>query len=104
MLPRHPGRCRRLHGHGYELRVTVRGAVDPASGMVMDFGDLQGIVREHVLERLDHAHLNDIMANPTAEEIARWIWKALSPVLVGLEEVELFETPDCAVVYRGEDG
>ncbi len=104
VLPKHPGRCRELHGHGYELVVTVRRPVDRQSGMVMDFAELKAIVQERVLKPLDHSYLNDTMANPTAEEIARWIWGALAPALEGLEEVELFETPDCAAVYRGEDG
>ena len=40
ILPRHPGRCRNLHGHNYVLQVQVKGPVDPSSGMVVDFDDL----------------------------------------------------------------
>ena len=39
-LPRHPGKCRELHGHSYRLVVAVERPVDPDSGMVIDFGDL----------------------------------------------------------------
>lgn len=54
------GLCRNLHGHSYILRVTVMGqpigdSNHPKFGMVMDFGDLKSIVKEEILDRLDHA-------------------------------------------------
>ena len=101
-LPRHPGKCRRLHGHSFRLVVTVARPVDPATGLALDFGELKTTVHEAAISRLDHAHLNDFLDDPTAERIAEWIWGRLAPVLPGLEEVELFETVRCSVVYRGE--
>lgn len=100
-LPRHPGRCRRLHGHSYRLVVTVERPVDPSSGMAIDFSDLKGVVRREVVETLDHAFVNDVLENPTAEAMAAWIWERLSGPLPGLAEVELWETSACGVVYRG---
>lgn len=100
-LPRHPGKCRNLHGHSYELFVVVEGEVEPESGMVVDFSDLKRTVRREVVDRLDHTHLNDVIDNPTAEQVAIWIWKRLEPALPGLVEIELRETEDCSVVYRG---
>ena len=76
-LPHHEGKCRELHGHGYELEVRCRGPVDPHSGMLIDFADLKKQVRERVLDHLDHKHLNDVIPNPTAEELAVWIYDAL---------------------------
>jgi 6-pyruvoyltetrahydropterin/6-carboxytetrahydropterin synthase len=101
VLPRHPGKCRALHGHSYRLIVTVERPVDPESGMAMDFGSLKQVVRSEVVDRLDHTHLNDLLENPTAEVVARWIWERLAARLPGLEEVELFETRECSVVHRG---
>ena len=101
-LPRHPGKCRNLHGHSYELYVVVEGPVDADSGMVVDFSDLKKAVRREVIEPLDHEYLNRVIDNPTAEEVAIWIWNRLSPVLTELVEIELRETEDCGVVYRGE--
>ncbi len=101
-LPGHPGKCRALHGHSYELRVTIDRPVDPASGMAIDFADLKGIVRREVVDRLDHVNVNDIIENPTAERMAVWIWQHLAGALPGLEEIELHETRSCSVVYRGE--
>jgi 6-pyruvoyltetrahydropterin/6-carboxytetrahydropterin synthase len=101
-LPHHPGKCRDLHGHSYELFVVVEGPVQEESGMVVDFADLKQTVRGEVVDTLDHEYLNRVMENPTAEQVAIWIWNRLIPVLPGLVEIELRETEDCGVVYRGE--
>jgi len=101
-LPNHPGKCRRLHGHSYRLVVAVDGSPDASTGMVIDFSDLKRIVRARVLDRLDHASANDFIENPTAELMACWIWNELSGELPGLCEIELHETRNCSVLYRGE--
>src|SRR5512133_1252293 len=85
-LPRYDGPCSRVHGHNYRFFVSVDGEVDPQSGMVADFGEIKRVVEEQVLTRVDHRSLNDVLENPTAENIARWIWEALSPALRGLAE------------------
>ena len=54
-----------------------------------------------MLQRVDHRDLNDVLENPTAENITRWIWEALQPRLRGLAEVRLWEIPDSSVTYRG---
>jgi 6-pyruvoyltetrahydropterin/6-carboxytetrahydropterin synthase len=101
-LPHHPGRCRDLHGHSYRLIVSVERPVAEATGMAIDFSDLKQVVRRQVVDRLDHTYVNDLIDNPTAEIMAVWIWNALREPLAGLAEVELWETRQCAVVYRGE--
>jgi 6-pyruvoyltetrahydropterin/6-carboxytetrahydropterin synthase len=103
-LPRYEGPCFRLHGHNYKFFVTVEGEVDPATGMIADFGVIKTVVGEEVLARVDHRNLNDILENPTAENIARWIWEALKPRMADLVEVRLFEIPDSCVTYRGAGG
>ena len=55
-----------------------------------------------VVDLLDHKYINDIMENPTAEVMAVWIWKRLCRPLQGLVEIELHETRNCSVIYRGE--
>jgi 6-pyruvoyltetrahydropterin/6-carboxytetrahydropterin synthase len=100
-LPHHPGKCRALHGHSYRLVVSVDRPVEAASGMAIDFGDVKAIVSREIIERVDHRSLNDVIDNPTAELIAVWIWERLTAQLAGLTEVELWETKDCAAVYRG---
>lgn len=101
-LPGHPGKCSRPHGHSYRLVVSVERPVDPASGLAIDFGDLKAVVREAVVQRVDHRDLNDVMDNPTAENVAVWAWNLLIDLLPGLVEIELHETESCSVVYRGE--
>ncbi len=61
-LAGYDGKCRNIHGHSYELQVTVKGMpVDepgnPKNGMVIDFHDLKRIVNEEVVERLDHSFI-----------------------------------------------
>lgn len=56
------GKCRNIHGHSYELQVTVKGMpVDepgnPKNGMVIDFHDLKQIVNEEIVECLDHSFI-----------------------------------------------
>jgi 6-pyruvoyltetrahydropterin/6-carboxytetrahydropterin synthase len=103
-LPRYEGPCFRLHGHNYKMFVAVEGEVDPKTGMIFDFGVLKQVVQEHVMARVDHRNLNDVLDNPTAENIARWVWETLAPHLPGLCEVRLYEIPDCCVTYRGPGG
>jgi 6-pyruvoyltetrahydropterin/6-carboxytetrahydropterin synthase len=101
-LPRHPGKCRTLHGHSYRLVVTVERPVDADSGMAVDFADLKQVVRKEVVDPLDHTFVNDRIENPTAEAMAAWMWERLAGPLAGLVEIELWETSQCAVVCRGD--
>jgi len=103
-LPRYEGPCFRMHGHNYKFFVALEGEVDPKTGMIADFGVVKETVQEHVLARVDHRTLNDILDNPTAENIARWIWEVLAPHVPGLVEVRLYEIPDSCVTYRGPRG
>ncbi len=95
-----------MHGHSYRVEVAVAGtlqAVGPATGMVVDFDALAAVVRPHVVERLDHSSLNDLMPNPTAEEIALWIWNELCARVEGLDEIVVWETASACAVVRSED-
>ena len=100
-----PGhKCARLHGHSYRVEVHVEGAVGSESGWVMDFADIQAAFAP-LHEQLDHYYLNEVegLANPTAENLARWIWVRLEGRLPGLCEVVVRETCTSGVRYRGED-
>jgi len=106
VLPHHPGKCSRLHGHSYRVEVAVRGPLaisGPSQGMVVDFDELSAIVKPRIIERLDHSSLNDVLPNPTAELIALWIWDELEPVLPRLFEVVVWETRSACAVVRSED-
>jgi 6-pyruvoyltetrahydropterin/6-carboxytetrahydropterin synthase len=56
MLPRHPGKCRRLHGHSWVLKVTLSGPVNKETGFVMDYSELSENMVP-LIESLDHHHL-----------------------------------------------
>jgi 6-pyruvoyltetrahydropterin/6-carboxytetrahydropterin synthase len=98
-LPWHQGKCRNLHGHGYRLEVTVEGPVGH-QGMVLDFADVAEVVEREVIARYDHAYLNDIIENPTAELIAHHVYKTLEATGLAVARVRLWETPDCMVEVR----
>ncbi len=57
VLPRHPGKCSRIHGHSWGLKVCVEGPVDPETGFVVDYARLKGLVNEAVIDKVDHSHL-----------------------------------------------
>jgi 6-pyruvoyltetrahydropterin/6-carboxytetrahydropterin synthase len=106
VLPHHPGKCGRLHGHSYRLDVAVDGPLcesGPTAGMVEDFDRIAEIVRGEVLDALDHRSLNDVLANPTSELVALWIWERLVAALPGLAEVVLWETATACAVVRAND-
>src|SRR5512146_860850 len=108
VLPYHPGKCARMHGHSYRLDVAIRGPIQndgPARGMIEDFDTIKQIVRREAIDLLDHQTLNYLIENPTAEHIAMWIWKRVQPHLAGLDELVLWETSSsCAVLRRGDFG
>ncbi len=95
-----------MHGHSYRLEVAIRGPLQshgPTTGMVEDFETIERIVNERAVALLDHQTLNDLVENPTAENVTLWIWQRLDGHLTGLEEVVLWETPmACAVLRRGD--
>ena len=75
-LPEYKGKCEQVHGHTYKLEVIIEGELHK-DGMVMDFKHLKEIVTKIILENLDHKTLNDLFENPTAENIAIWIFAEL---------------------------
>jgi 6-pyruvoyltetrahydropterin/6-carboxytetrahydropterin synthase len=95
-----------MHGHSYRLDVGVRGPIQtegPARGMIEDFDEIRRMVRETVIDVLDHQTLNDFIENPTAEHIVMWIWKRLEGTLAGLDELVLWETANSCAVLRRSD-
>lgn len=99
------GKCARPHGHGhnYHLEVTVKGEIDPRTGMIVDLGGLNQVVEDYVVEPFDHTFLNKDIPHfaeivPTAENIALYISNLLrSPILelgAKLYKVKLIESPN----------
>ena len=105
LLPRLPKshKCRRLHGHSFQVDIVVTGTCDPELGWVMDYAAVSAAFNP-LWRRLDHRYLNEIpgLENPTSETIAAWIWKRLKRKLPTLTEVVVAETCTARCVYRGE--
>lgn len=102
------GDCHRLHGHNYDLEVTVEGEVDPSTGFVIELGALKDRLHELVVDEIDHRTLNDVPLmeglNPTVENLAVQIWGRLAGQLGSLTliSVKLWETERNIAEYRGE--
>lgn len=93
--------CGRLHGHTYTVILAVEGDVDATMGWIVDFAELKGAFKP--LEKMmDHHCLNDIegLENPTAENMARWIYDRVKPELTQLADVTVKETPKTSSIYR----
>ena len=107
------GPCSNPHGHGHDylLEVTVEGEVDPVTGFSASLDELDRVLREEVVEPLDHQHLNHAVPRfadggsiPTTENIAIAVWDLIAPK-VGRErlwQVRVWEDPTLYVDYRGE--
>ena len=96
-------KCRNVHGHTYRIRIVLEDSLHPELGWVRDFADIKGAFAP-IKQTIDHKYLNDIpgLENPTAENLAVWIWNRMLPQLDALKEVCVFETPMSGVAYRGE--
>ena len=105
------GKCanENWHGHNFELFVTLKGEPDPDTGFVYDVKKLSIIVKEHVIDKLDHKNLNvdvDFMKNKicSIENLVTGIWNELTPHLppgIQLHCLKLSETPRIFVEYYG---
>ena len=103
-LPTFPAdhKCRRLHGHSFRFDVIVEGEVEPEKGYLIDYGDIKKVVNP-IVRRLDHYYLNEIagLSNPTSENLAKWLWDQIKPVLPLLSEINVHETCTSSCQYRG---
>ncbi len=116
----HRGKCRFLHGHNGLLEVDLEAEALDDMGMVVDFGDIDRVVRQWVDDHLDHKLLlcsEDPMVpvlqeagealyvmegNPTAENLAALVWSAARQAGLPVREVRLWETSRSRASYRGQ--
>jgi 6-pyruvoyltetrahydropterin/6-carboxytetrahydropterin synthase len=103
------GECSQLHGHNWKVEVEVIASCLDEVGMGIDFKTIKAATKE-ALSRLDHRHLNEIAPfddiNPTAENIAAYLFRQLSENLQGprtrVGAVTLWETERACVRYTEE--
>lgn len=91
ILPKHPGKCSRLHGHSWVLHVSVTGPINRETGFVMDYADISSIMKE-VVNSLDHRHLNDFIDYPSSEWVVLWVAKCLGVHAFPWHTIALEET------------
>ena len=107
------GKCanENWHGHNYDLLITVKGEPDTGTGFVIDVKELSKIIKEFIIDKVDHLNLNvdvDFMKGKmcSTENLAMAIWQELKPHLpsrVQLHCIKLYETPRIYVEYFGEE-
>lgn len=107
------GKCsnKNWHGHNYTLHITVKGMPDPVTGFIIDVKQLSVLIKEHVVDHLDHSNLNlDVPfiqgIQPTTENLVMLIWQRMEAALQGhscrLHAVKLWETDTIYAEYYGE--
>ena len=113
-LHAYEGKCKNLHGHTYKVVFGISGLPDEI-GLVIDFGDIKQIWKEHIEVYLDHRYLNEMLPpmNTTAENMVVWIFEQMENQLQSktyrnrynearVEFVRLFETPTSYAEARRE--
>jgi 6-pyruvoyltetrahydropterin/6-carboxytetrahydropterin synthase len=101
------------HGHNFDMTITVKGMPDAETGFVMNFKDLNKIIKTEIVEKVDHRNINmdvDFMQGKmaTCEILAIEFWKILEPAInnhspqVKLHSIKLYETPGNYAEYYGE--
>ena len=105
------GKCanENWHGHNFDLYVTIKGTPDPETGFVYDAKKLSVIVKDHVIEKLDHKNLNLDTGlftdkNPTAENICIVIFDIMRKLIDPAFDIQvrLYETERNFVEYPVE--
>jgi 6-pyruvoyltetrahydropterin/6-carboxytetrahydropterin synthase len=114
------GKCRHLHGHNGRAMITIETAALDDRGMVLDFGEIKGLLSQWVDDNLDHRMIlrrDDpavavleklgeplflMDANPTSENIARLLFDQARCEGFPVVEVRLWETPKCFATYQGD--
>ena len=98
-----------VHGHNYELDVSLAGRVDPETGYLADLGAVRDIVNERVIDVLDHSQIEEDIPwfasrQPTSENLVMYIWEQLAdrfPAGVQLVRIRLNESPTISAEYDG---
>ena len=96
------GKCENLHGHRFEVVVTLRATELDEIGLAYDFVALKRHLRE-ILARFDHTCLNDVPPfdhiNPSSENIAATIYEKLQERALPISHLQVCESPDACVTY-----
>ena len=96
----HP--CSKIHGHNYIVKVFLKSETLNETGFVRDYRELDSVKR-YIDETLDHQHLNDVLTfNPTAENIAKFLYDTFKKDIPEVYAVEVSETPKTSAIYEAD--
>ena len=97
-------KCARMHGHSFEVEITVAGEIDERMGWLVDYAEITKVVEPLLKNELDHRSLNDVpgLENPTSEVLCGWLWQRLRPQLQLLSKITVAETCTARCSYRGD--
>jgi len=98
----------KVHGHNYELTVSMTGQVDPRTGFLVDLGHLKDVVKKQVISQIDHSLIDKDIPwfkdkQPSTENLVVWIWEQIDTHLESgtLHRIRLKETPTIYTDYYG---
>jgi len=105
------GKCEELHGHNFQVEVTVGADTLNSEGIAVDFRVVKRWLKE-VLDAMDHRHLNELPffagKSPSSENIACHIYQEMAAKVheagVKMQRVKVWESENAAVTYREEKG
>lgn len=104
-LPNYEGKCKNMHGHHWVVELAVEGEVNTEDGMVIDFAELSKFLKDKVVKVFDHKVINNVISNPTAENIALYIedmWEHYSLEPLELAWIKVWETEDSMAMWEKE--
>ena len=102
----------RIHGHNYELDITIKGPIDSESGFIINISDIKNVINDRVLKHLDHSQIDKDLdwfkdRQPSTENLVLFIWNQISDYIPGeatLYKIKLRETPTIYTEYFGPNG
>jgi 6-pyruvoyl tetrahydropterin synthase/QueD family protein len=104
-LEDYKGKCGTMHGGRWTLDVYVSGEINPETGMIVDYTYLKHIIKNYIIDKLDHKCLNytisEVAYRSTTELLCIWIWFVLVETMFGLKKIRLYETPESWCDYVG---
>ena len=99
----------KLHGHNYQLDITISGPIDESSGFIINIQDLNSVVNAHVIKFIDHSQIEEdipwfVNKQPSTENMVVFIWEQLAdkiPLPAALYSIKLRETSTIYTEYFG---
>ena len=118
LIEPYKGKCNNPHGEGYTAMIFFEKETLDNCGMVFDFGDIKRKIKEWINEKWDHAYIhntNDEVGkylckkgfktfdlgnqNPTAENMAYWLYKLIKAMKYPIVKVGIIESFEDSIAW-----